>query len=406
MAIQFNCPYCTAAIRVADHAAGKVGACPKCAAKLRVPAPAAPPAQVAPVIADGTAAKFVPESEAAAPVVEREEDLVEAAIPDLSINTAPSPVSPDPNRGPFDFAEPPASGGGTSYAEQLRSRKGRKWGALIVPLILGGILISAGVVYWWAHRDTMSGELAGELLDRDHTLAAVVPTAQIDVPDAELRATLDSIRETPVTITSELMYVELRGDPRGIRVLLEPGPEASLVRADLRPNRLLAKYYADHAGDLDTARRETLQAGAKQFVEDWQNTSASGMLLGNTVAYRDSLGLNSLLKGLGFHVGAVVGGTMYPCVHEDDEGRLYFIVPRETSRFEITPRPTGGPDRLPKEFHFTITVARPQPPQQSPAVGEGDDSAPSTNIEQMDASPARAERGDSDGVPMESGGSR
>ena len=39
MAIQFNCPYCTAPIRVGDEAAGKVGKCPKCATKLRVPAP-------------------------------------------------------------------------------------------------------------------------------------------------------------------------------------------------------------------------------------------------------------------------------------------------------------------------------------------------------------------------------
>ncbi|MEX0716942.1 MAG: hypothetical protein WD066_10155 [Planctomycetaceae bacterium] len=37
MAIEFHCPYCTAAVRVADSAAGKRGTCPKCAQKVMVP---------------------------------------------------------------------------------------------------------------------------------------------------------------------------------------------------------------------------------------------------------------------------------------------------------------------------------------------------------------------------------
>ena len=40
MAIEFDCPYCTAAIRVNDTAAGKRGACPKCGTSLIVPRPA------------------------------------------------------------------------------------------------------------------------------------------------------------------------------------------------------------------------------------------------------------------------------------------------------------------------------------------------------------------------------
>ena len=39
MAIEFDCPYCTAAIRIGDQAAGKQGACPKCGTTLVVPRP-------------------------------------------------------------------------------------------------------------------------------------------------------------------------------------------------------------------------------------------------------------------------------------------------------------------------------------------------------------------------------
>ncbi|HCK52778.1 MAG TPA: hypothetical protein DIC23_06140, partial [Planctomycetaceae bacterium] len=39
MAIEFNCPYCTAVIRVGDTAVGKKGTCPKCDTAVVVPRP-------------------------------------------------------------------------------------------------------------------------------------------------------------------------------------------------------------------------------------------------------------------------------------------------------------------------------------------------------------------------------
>ncbi|MEZ6058360.1 MAG: hypothetical protein R3C01_16795 [Planctomycetaceae bacterium] len=54
MAILFDCPYCTAPIKVADAAAGKVGRCPKCETKLTVPIPPRKPGEAPhpPAIAD------------------------------------------------------------------------------------------------------------------------------------------------------------------------------------------------------------------------------------------------------------------------------------------------------------------------------------------------------------------
>ncbi|MFV0442325.1 MAG: hypothetical protein ACK5Q5_02005 [Planctomycetaceae bacterium] len=51
MAIQFQCPNCSATIRVPDEASGKIGQCPKCGARLQVPKiapPTTPPAALPP----------------------------------------------------------------------------------------------------------------------------------------------------------------------------------------------------------------------------------------------------------------------------------------------------------------------------------------------------------------------
>ncbi|MEJ7595682.1 MAG: hypothetical protein WKF77_29580, partial [Planctomycetaceae bacterium] len=62
MAIEFNCPYCTATIRVPDAYAGKQGRCPKCDTKLLIPSvplpnqPASsqrPVVQAQPVVTNG-----------------------------------------------------------------------------------------------------------------------------------------------------------------------------------------------------------------------------------------------------------------------------------------------------------------------------------------------------------------
>ena len=49
MAIEFNCPYCTAVIRVPDNAGGGKGRCPKCATRISVPKVSTPKRGTPPV---------------------------------------------------------------------------------------------------------------------------------------------------------------------------------------------------------------------------------------------------------------------------------------------------------------------------------------------------------------------
>jgi len=59
-------------------------------------------------------------------------------------------------------------------------------------------------------------------------------------------------------------------------------------------------------------------------------------------AFRNSVGLTSLIRGFGRQVQAVIGRQVYPCVHEDAAGYLYFSLPLETKEFEITARERKG----------------------------------------------------------------
>jgi predicted Zn finger-like uncharacterized protein len=102
MAIEFQCPYCTAMIRVGDDAAGKRGKCPKCATTLMVPRPQAPGSATGPV--DG-----IDQSP--------DDDIV---IPELvpEIQTGPQ----------------------ASVTSRVRRRR-RKQGGLLFPLVCGGVLL-------------------------------------------------------------------------------------------------------------------------------------------------------------------------------------------------------------------------------------------------------------------------
>src|SRR4029077_15922735 len=77
--------------------------------------------------------------------------------------------------------------------------------------------------------------------------------------------------------------------------------------------------------------------------------------------FRNSVGLASLVRGFGFHVQAVIGRDVYPCVHEDDEGRLYFSLPLETHEFEIIGcgnLTRGSPDNPPFPGRYKVSVTK------------------------------------------------
>lgn len=428
MAIEFNCPYCTAAIRVADNAAGKVGRCPKCETRLRVPSPQPP---------DETSSIEPPPEPPPAtdpPAIEPPAPTEPPPAAEPQATTEPPPSVPPPRRGggppprrPLpppppapnadepvvpvpEIPEPQPEFPGliidaTDAVEPIHQRvargRQRNWAALLVPLVCGGILLAVGVGYWWMNRETMTGELTAERLPHDTTVSAVIQRFVPDVSTEVWQAAQVGLGEDPVIVQSELMVVAFRGSRRGLEVSLSAGPETDLVRVDVRRNRMLNQFCVDHNQQLDEAWERELKDASTHFLDDWNNAATSGMLMGNGQQYRDSVGLNALTRGLGYHSVAVVGNRLYPCVYEDAEFRLYFVVPHGVDEFVVTER--DFPDRpsiFPGEYRFTVHVAPPPPepaPEETEPTDEPDDSTGEESDMSMDpATPGETPANDPD----------
>jgi hypothetical protein len=237
-----------------------------------------------------------------------------------------------------------------------------------VPLVFLLILFGIGGGYWWSQRPTMTGDLPGERLPTDTLLSASIPASLVDAPEAAYDAAVDGLVETPQTIATDLMFVEFVGGPEGLQVRLQAGPDTELVRVSVRSNPLLARVADEQAEALNADRLREFRTAAREFVEAWRDSRSSGMLFGNTAAYRDTLGVNALLRGVGYHSTAIIDRQAYPCVHEDDDGRLYFVVPRGTTGFVLTERTRDGQASVfPSEYRFQVTVAPAAAAANSPA---------------------------------------
>jgi hypothetical protein len=364
MAIQFNCPYCTSAIRVADDAAGRIGKCPKCGTRLRVPRPDVPGAaapHTGPV--EPLPSPPLPSPDLAAPL-ESEIDNPFAGM--LAPPPAPPVPPPQPpaaakDTSPFAALDTAAAVDVDDPLPSLRHRRRKGPGLAVkvaVPLVFLLILFGIGGGYWWSQRPTMTGDLPGERLPTDTLLSASIPASLVDAPEAAYDAAVDGLVETPQTIATDLMFVEFVGGPEGLQVRLQAGPDTELVRVSVRSNPLLARVADEQAEALNADRLREFRTAAREFVEAWRDSRSSGMLFGNTAAYRDTLGVNALLRGVGYHSTAIIDRQAYPCVHEDDDGRLYFVVPRGTTGFVLTERTRDGQASVfPSEYRFQVTVA-------------------------------------------------
>jgi hypothetical protein len=267
---------------------------------------------------------------------------------------------------------------------------------VLIPLLFGGILVGVGFAYWWTQRPTMTGELAGERLPQETILRATVPASLFESAPEAYRAAVDGLRDAPQLVSSDYMHVNFTAGSAGVQIELQPGPEADLVRVNMRPNELLREFYAEHVAELDAERRRVLEGAAREYVEAWHDSAGSGMLYGNTSRYRDSVGLGALLRGLGYHSAAIVDKVVYPCVHEDDDLNLYFIVPHGTTEFELTERERSEVSVFPSEYRFTVKVAA-AAPAESPAPTDAKETESSNEADSPDKADKPAE-GETEGT--------
>jgi hypothetical protein len=73
-------------------------------------------------------------------------------------------------------------------------------------------------------------------------------------------------------------------------------------------------------------------------------------------SFGDVVGIEGLAGPKGYHFSAAVGTTAYPCVFEDANHQLYFLVPPGTKSLAVIPREIGARNSLPAKMRITATV--------------------------------------------------
>jgi len=383
MAILFNCPYCTAQIKVPDAVAGKIGRCPKCETKVRVPAPKPPPVQKS-------------EDETPAPVTAASQ-LDSAAFPEgfdpddsPSINTQIAPSDEAAIPSPDDFpainvdndlpvvsdeqGTPTAT---PSYAARLKKQK-TGWSSLIIPLVLGMVLVAIVLGYQWYTQTTFTGELTAEIVE-PFDLETTYSRTRFNLPGNRLERMLADFRDDPQVLTKGafgLMYGKVRysGNEQGLVVTLQPGPDVRVVRINPFDDPDLATFLKEknNRALLERPRSAVVGAALQAFARDWDTIDRKSMKMGNLAEYQEPLARSGMAGELGYHVAASFGDDLFPCSYSDSEGRMYFLLPKNIETFRlIEPATMEGEDSVfPAPFGYTVTLKSAQPEEAEPVTPE------------------------------------
>ncbi|MEK6260529.1 MAG: hypothetical protein AABP62_18180 [Planctomycetota bacterium] len=346
MAIEFNCPFCKALIRVPDNAGGGKGKCPKCATRLSVPkvstskaaAPLliAPPPMREPVQPDPP--RVDPPREIENFFDPEYDPRKVAALGPADIDEAPQSL---PGEFPDDFAdESPVLSSRTAIRPKVSLAKKLGRGLWLVPVAFGLILAGGFGWYVWQEyqSDLAGGELTAETADELELPPALIEKSSIKQPSDDVQTVLVDLEKSPVPLLSSLMQVQLRGSSRGVLVSLKVGQSARFFRVDVAGDKPLAKYLTQHAADFEQSRMKAIEQGATAFAIQYRKVIAKKADQSSLTDFRNTLGLPALVRGPGHHIVATHGRTIYPCVYEDHEGALYFLLPPDAKEFEISGR--------------------------------------------------------------------
>lgn len=386
MAIEFNCPNCSALIRVPDNAAGGKGKCPRCASRIKVPkvssrsAPKPPSPELEGLFASPEPEEVVPNTPDTSDAV-----VFAEAEPEFDPSSAVDFLSPAPRQLgqlPVETSRPALRPG--SVASRLKKKK--SGGAWLIPLAFG--LLLCGVVGWyvWQQYQTeiLSGQLSAETASALELPAVEISNSMFRQSPDEMKAVLEELEESPVRIPSSLMLVQIGATKRSVSVRVNAGPQTMFYRVDTQGDAALAKYRKTNTLQLEQTREAELEEAATQFATEYQRVKAKKVGPSALNDFRNTLALPALVRGLGHQVVAVYGQTIYRCAYEDREGGLYFLLPPGAQAFELIGyKDQGGKTAFPGKYQVKVTGEMKIPVKEEP---KSPDKKKSKKVESMDDS--------------------
>ncbi|WP_417850797.1 hypothetical protein [Thalassoglobus sp.] len=373
MAIEFHCPYCTATVRVGDDASGKIGRCPKCETRLRVPTIPSPASQSGASAESGTDVSINPPADAnpvqlpAADPLQGQADPGLAGPPEGAVEPpAETTAFPDFNapKDPQTLGQlpvvPVTDDPVTSKYIRRRKKKRASLSGLIPPILFGSVFVIVGFWFYMSSQPSYEGLLEGERLNPNQSIRLEIKGTDFSIDQNVFSQIVDEVRKRPSAVRSNLVNLQFSAGSKGLEISLRPGSEADLVKVPILQLEAVDQYYQNHLDTLEDARLDELKAGLISLSKDWA-AAPEGEKNSTLPNYRNAVVYNSFVKGLGRICYASVGNAMYPCVHENSEGDLYFLVPVGTKEFWIKER-SELPETpfFPSSFLVHVQVARPQ----------------------------------------------
>ena len=393
-------------IRVPDTAGGKKGTCPRCSEKLLVPdLETAADAVAAPVSA--VAPKAAPARVEFPPLESLEVDPDDPVI-------LPPPIAPSPTLGlsPLgqlpvadEVAGVPASGmglpplegsssRGVSSRTKSKSKAKTVQGAWIIPVACALGLIGFLAWMFWDSRPKMEGDLTAHSESDFEIKPVVIPNKVSGLPDHELETVLKHLTDTPSYWKSTSSRVTLTGTKNGVEIMLKPGNAYHFVAVHPTVNVAFREYVTQHAAELDKPRLASIAKHAPQLFEDWQIQFNEKEPITRQKEYYDTIVLPTLVTGVGYHLEAVANGHHYPCVYEDDDGLLYFLLPNALKTFQLQGNRVAGGMSLPAKFQVKVVATAPEPKKKkakSKAELESENDGPNPDLYKLDLQEVRDE---------------
>lgn len=356
MAIRFQCPKCDSPIQVPDDAAGKVGSCPACAVKIRVPEVEIPPRESVP---------------GRDPAVPERVPVDENPIPDFSSQETPAAVAAPGEPSTVDEGGLPVIQetvlDGESMTRRLQRRQESSSRALFIPLICCGIFLAVLAAVGFrsgllSTKGSLHGKLRATTGKEIYLGPGFLPKASIGVDDETAAAVFEGLGGDPEILLSELMRVEFHGEPGTLKIELLAQRDTDFFVVPIEQSPPLVEFERDQQVALDGLRMAELKPAAKKFCRQYAAAQIDGRAVEGIGDFRDSVGLNTMVGGLGFVVEAriekqvsgrraVIGRR---CVAEQN-GNLYFLLPRGTKKFQLTGR-TLADGSVPFPGEFTVAV--------------------------------------------------
>ncbi len=291
-------------------------------------------------------------------------DLFQVTAVPVAASRPPSPVSTDP----FDFSnvaaaasEPAAAVSTPSYTPASRKKASprKPMGPGVLLLIGLGVLVLAGVGIWQyiANLPVYSGTVVGERFPSERPISVPLLWDAIEVPAATQSSVIEYFKRHPTALTTPFYKIDLTATPQGLVIRFSTTADSFLVSVDPQLVPDVKTLIDQNKAAWDEARKRELTFYAQQLCDNIGKAQLTGTLTG-MASYRDTVVFNALVRGLGRHCVAASKGTNYPCVFEDEAGKLYFVVHKTVT--ELTVMEKSGAERvplLPPDFRIRASLA-------------------------------------------------